>query len=112
MKNLFVYQQESVEAQATILAPQAKDAENEGHIRERLGRFGLGKLFDRGGVFYNAHTFRTKLKCSFFLQSKPVVSSAFLNQRGKIRILLACFSYGFRAHISFFFLWIVTHLAV
>lgn len=29
----------------------ASDAEGERQIRERLGRFGLGKLFNAGGVY-------------------------------------------------------------
>ena len=35
-----------------ILIPAVMGAEDEGQIRTRLGRYGLGKLFDVGGLLY------------------------------------------------------------
>jgi hypothetical protein len=39
----------------STLNPPALDAEGEDKIRRRLGRYGLGKLFDVGGGLYCAH---------------------------------------------------------
>jgi hypothetical protein len=33
-----------------VSIPAAVNAEDEGQIRARLGRYGLGRLFDAGGV--------------------------------------------------------------
>lgn len=45
----------TVEAAATV------DAEGENHIRERLGKYGLRKLFDAGGMCFNM------LMCRFIM---------------------------------------------
>ena len=50
MSNSSVDMSSGVDPELAISATLASDAESEGQIRARLGKYGLGTLFDAGGM--------------------------------------------------------------
>lgn len=53
---------------STAEAAAPVDAEDENHIRERLGKYGLRKLFDAGGM-----CFITLMMCRYIMTDVVVV---------------------------------------
>jgi len=71
-----------------------QDAENEGHIRARFDRYGLGFLFSAGGK-----TMGCSINCSSALmptQLKPVGLNVFQRPRERANTALGCCCCGFR----------------
>jgi hypothetical protein len=52
MSHSSIDQEKGLDPEVETRTAIALDAEDEGQIRARLGKYGLGRLFDAGGISY------------------------------------------------------------
>lgn len=63
---------QTIGLEPAVAVSSVADGEGENHIRERLGKYGLKKLFDAGGVSFIAPVSLTTTELTLF-QSKLAV---------------------------------------